>query len=470
MRDALGGGTALLLAIGLSASAWAAGPGVPSLPSESFDYVGYAVNNLPSWYQNPQLNNANNTPLDNPITNAGAELGRVLFYDPRLSHNNGTSCASCHVQENGFSDPNQFSVGFEGGLTGRHSMGLSNAVFYQSGRFFWDERAATLEDQVLGPIQDAVEMGSTLQQLTGENSAEPGELEQTEFYPELFERAFGDSQITSERMAKAMAQFVRSMVTYQSKFDEALAANQLSDVLSSDELAGHTQFNRSCARCHSGNAQIANQTHNIGLDAVDDDPGAGDGEFKVPSLRNIAVRDGFMHDGRFSTLEEVIEFYSTGIQNNANLANGLPVGGFNFSQTQKDQLLAFLNTLTDQAFLTSELFADPFVPLAGDYNGDGVVDIDDLSVWSSTFGLSDGATTELVLADGNLDGVVDNADYAVWRNNLGARWDDQPLVASLVAVPEPHTFGMLVLVAWFGAGGFLRTRTGMPGMPTSRSA
>ncbi|MEM6798535.1 MAG: cytochrome c peroxidase [Planctomycetota bacterium] len=419
---------------------------MPSLPTDSFDYVGYAVDNLPSWYQTPALNAANNTPADNPITNAGAELGRVLFYDPRLSHNDGTSCASCHIQENGFSDPDQFSEGFEGGLTGRHSMGLTNAMFYQPGNFFWDERADTLEDQVLMPIQDAVEMGSTLEQLTGENSAEPGELGQTEFYPELFERAFGDSEITSDRMAKAMAQFVRSMVSYKSKFDEALEANQLSDVLTADELAGHNIFNARCGSCHGTRAQVADETHNIGLDAVDTDDGAGDGEFKVPSLRNVAVRDGFMHDGRFSTLEEVIEFYSTGVQNNTNLSPGVRPGGFRFSETQKAQLLAFLNTLTDQEFLSAEMFSNPFVQLEGDYNGDGVVDVDDFEVWKSMVGMTAANSTELLWADGNLDGVIDQADYAVWRNNLGARWDDVITTFALAtAAPEPSTATMLAL-------------------------
>ncbi|MEM6330524.1 MAG: cytochrome c peroxidase [Planctomycetota bacterium] len=444
------------LALAVGVCIWASGargqnPGVPSLPSTSFDYVGYAVENLPSWYDTPQLRNANNTPADNPITNAGAELGRVLFYDPRLSHNDGTSCASCHVQANGFSDPNQLSIGFDGGLTGRHSMGLSNAVFYRPGSFFWDERADTLEAQVLMPIQDQVEMGSTLEQLTGENSGSPGELGQTEFYPELFARAFGDSQITSERMAQAMAQFVRSMVTYQSRFDQALAADDLGDVLNTDELAGHALFANRCAGCHRTDAQIANTTHNIGLDAVDTDAGAGDGEFKVPSLRNVAVRDGFMHDGRFQTLEEVIEFYSTGVQDNANLSPGMQVGGFGFTEQQQQQLLAFLNTLTDEAFLSSELFSDPFVQLAGDYNGDGVVDADDFQVWLTTVGSTEGDTDGLLWADGNLDGVVDQADYAVWRNNLGARWDDGLAPLGLAAVPEPGSLALLaagVGLAW----------------------
>ena len=127
---------------------------------------------LPNSFLDNQLNQEDNTPNNNPVTNTGAMLGRVLFYDERLSANNTVSCASCHLQENGFSDPGRLSVGFEGGLTARNSMGLANARFYGNGNFFWDERAATLEEQVLQPIQDTVEMGLSLEELQSKLSAE----------------------------------------------------------------------------------------------------------------------------------------------------------------------------------------------------------------------------------------------------------------------------------------------------------
>jgi cytochrome c peroxidase len=154
----------LLGILALLQPAWlnAASPGVPVLPNTPNNYVGYAVTNLPAQFRTGAINAADNTPVNNPISNLGAELGRVLFYDQRLSHNNGTSCASCHKQENGFSDPAAKSTGFNGEQTGRHSMGLSNAKFYAPGSFFWDQRAATLEYQVLEPIQSPVEMGMTL--------------------------------------------------------------------------------------------------------------------------------------------------------------------------------------------------------------------------------------------------------------------------------------------------------------------
>lgn len=441
----------------------ATAPGVPSIASTSADYVDYAETSLPPWFSNPVMQANDNTPVDNPITNDGAELGRVLFYDPRLSHNDGTACASCHTQSNGFSDTAVLSEGFEGGLTGRHSMGLANARYYQNGRFFWDERAATLEDQVLGPIQDTVEMGSNLTDLVSE-------LNQTEYYPALFQRAFGDSTVTSDRMAKAMAQFVRAMVSYQSPFDEAIAAGgvggspNFAAIASISDPAlvedGHVQFEQDCSGCHRTQAQIADRTHNIGLDATNTDDGAGDGEFKVPSLRNIADRGRYMHDGRFETLEEVIEFYSTGIENNPDLANVLAPGGFGYTTYEKESLLAFLETLSDSTFLTSDLFSDPFVTLDGDYNGDGVVDMDDYTVWSSDYGMADGDVSGPLWADGNGDGLVDAADYSLWRDNLGARWDDGITLSALSeAVPEPSTLLLLAIASSVAATRRTRLRS-----------
>lgn len=431
-----------------------AAPGVPALGNDPAAYVDYAVSDLPSYFTTGQLAALDNTPANNAITDAGAELGRVLFYDARLSHNNGVACASCHTQETGFSDPAQFSTGFEGGLTGRHSPGLSNAAYYTNretglGSFFWDERADSLEEQVLGPIQDAVEMGSNLTDLVAE-------LNETEYYPVLFERAFGDSSITSDRLSKALAQFVRSMASYQSPFDQAIAAgseaNPNFDAVESIENpalveAGHTLFGQRCGNCHRTSAQVADNTHNVGLPSIDADAdgdldenlGAGGGEYKVPSLRNIAVRGRYMHDGRFESLEDVIDFYSSGVE-----ANGHPLsadvrnGGFNFTTPQKAALLAFMETFTDTEFLMSELFSNPLVTLAGDYDGSGVVDMDDLVAWQTAYGLTEDDVSGPLYADGNGDGLVNAADYSLWRDNLGARWDDG-MAALAAAVPEPAT-------------------------------
>ena len=341
--------------------------GVPSLPAAAFNYANI---NLPAHFTQPvqgfgDVTDTDNTPNNNPVTDAGATLGRVLFYDKRLSANDTISCSSCHIQEFGFSDPRQFSVGFEGGLTGRNSMGLANARYYERGRFFWDERADTLEDQVLMPIQDSVEMGMDLNTLEAK-------LASTSFYPDLFDEAFGSPQVTSERISLALAQFVRSMVSYQSKFDSAFNNGNpnFNGTLTAQENLGRQLFfsnngSPNCDSCHETVALTGDQPRNNGLDAnTSADQGAGGGEFKAPSLRNIAVTGPYMHDGRFETLAEVVEHYNSGIQDHPNLANQLQQNNqpeqLNLTQQEKDALVAFLETLTDETFLADPKFSDPF--------------------------------------------------------------------------------------------------------------
>ncbi|MCU1286530.1 MAG: methylamine utilization protein [Acidobacteriales bacterium] len=351
----------------------------PNLPAAMFDYVKYAVTDVPAQYTNPNAPFGNvpitdNTPAANPITNAGATLGRVLFYDKRLSVNNTVACASCHQQAHGFSDPAKLSVGFLGGTTGRHAMGLSNSRYYQRAHFFWDERALTLEDQTLQPIQNSVEMGMTLSDLQTKLAA-------TDFYPALFQAAFGTPQVTSDRISKALSQFIRSMVTYQSKYDQAFAAGtngtpNFTNVFTASEQRGQKLFGSGpnggpslgCDRCHGTAANVSNNIQNNGLDAVTTDAGAGNGRFKAPSLRNIAARAPYMHDGRFTTLDQVIEFYNSGVQNNPDLSPLLRVGGnpggavvrLNMTAQDKADLAAFLQTLTDTTFMSDVKFSNPF--------------------------------------------------------------------------------------------------------------
>ena len=441
----------LLLAAALVATpqfSQAAQPQVPSLPSQPAGYVQYAITDLPNYYKTGPLAAANNTPANNQITDAGATLGRVLFYDKRLSHSNGVACASCHRQQNGFSDPNQFSQGVAG-LTGRHSPGLTNVGYYANGKAFWDERAESIEAQALIPIENEVEMGSTLSEVISK-------LNQTTFYPALFQAAFQSPDITPERIGKAIAQFERSMVSYNSKYDQE---KQGLATFTADETLGRNLFNGvgKCNQCHGTDAHISNGVHNIGLDATNTDIGAGNGTFKAPSLRNVAVRGKFMHDGRFSTLEEVIQFYSAGIQNNPNLDPALrtPQGQvlrLNLSPLNVSQIAAFLNTLTDSTLLNSSLFSDPFVTLPGDYSGDGIVNQADYDLWRSNFG-----DTTSLLADGNGDNVVDAGDYVVWRNNLGRTWLDLATGAgsSLIpsSVPEPAGAAFAVIAALCGLTG-----------------
>ncbi|MFY0604829.1 MAG: cytochrome-c peroxidase [Flavobacteriaceae bacterium] len=342
---------------------------VLNLPATSFNYANVQ---LPGYFLNNDLAREDNTPNNNPITNSGATLGRVLFYDKKMSLNNTVSCASCHVQEDGFSDANVLSTGFDGGLTGRNSMGLANARFYRNGRFFWDERANTLEDQVLMPIQDHIEMGMTLADLETKLNAET-------YYDQLFIDAFGDDTVTSNRISLALAQFIRSMVSYESKYDAGIAQTNnamanFPNFTQSENLGKNLFFsNRTrCSDCHDTNAFVGDQARNNGLDAVFSDLGVGGvtgnnnqtGDFKVPSLRNIELTGPYMHDGRFATLAQVIEHYNSGVQNSQFLDNRLRQGNgvrrLNLSAQESQALVDFLLTLTDNNFITDEKFSDPF--------------------------------------------------------------------------------------------------------------
>jgi cytochrome c peroxidase len=349
---------------------------VLNLPATAFPYSNIAQ---PAYLNAPPIQAQLNTPADNPITNNGATLGRVLFYDKSLSLNNTIACASCHKQANGFSDPVAKSVGFNGGLTGRNSMSIIDAAYYPNGRFFWDQRAATLEEQTLMPIQDLVEMGMTLPQLETK-------LKTLAYYPPLFARAFGDSSITSSKIAAALSQFIRSVVSYRSKYDAgrgtfpaapAPPPNALFPNFTAQENRGKEVFLTpglgGCAACHGSETFTAPQEKNNGLDMATTDRGFGavvnntalDATFKVTTLRNVELTAPYMHDGRFATLEQVVEHYSSGVRNHPNLSpqlrlpNGLPRQA-NLSVADKAALVAFLKTLTDATIATEIMYTNPF--------------------------------------------------------------------------------------------------------------
>ena len=310
----------------------------------------------------------------------------MLFYDVNLSANRTVRCASCHVQVHAFTDPLVRSQGLLGGRTRRNSMALANARFNPTGRYLWDEAAASLEDQVLMPFVDPLEMGLTGDQVVAR-------IEAQEYYPPLFEAAYGDGQVTGERVATALAQFIRAMVSFGSRYDEGRAevASPLDPFpnFTDEENEGKRLFftpiadgGGSCASCHVGEAQVTRPDGpaNNGvdppiLDVAVPDLGAfevtGDvadiGRFRVPSLRNVEVTAPYMHDGRFATLDEVVAHYNTMIQPHENLApelrdpNGEPVR-LGFDADQSAALIAFLLTLTDDEFLADERFAEPFRP------------------------------------------------------------------------------------------------------------
>ncbi len=350
---------------------------VLNLPQDGYEYENVP---LPAHFRTAAANELDNTPIGNRTTNDGATLGRVLFYEKDLSANSTISCASCHVQSAGFTDPDRFSKGFEGGLTSRNSMSLANSRFQPTG-FFWDARAASLEEQALGPIQSHVEMGLDLKILVER-------VESKEYMLELFERAFGDREVTPDRVGMAIAQFVRSMISCQTPFDRAFSQVGSFEpdfpTFTAMENRGKQVFAEAkCASCHlarkdeigNGAIFVIDRLHNVGLDAgadgddiglggVTGDP-ADNGKFKVPSLRNVEVSGPYMHDGRFTTLEEVVEFYNSGVKPHPNLDplmrddNGDPLL-LGLSDDDKQALIAFMETLTDRELLTDPRFSDPF--------------------------------------------------------------------------------------------------------------
>lgn len=356
-----------------------------NLPETLYDYTSIDLpshlssNALLGPNQNSAVDN-DNTPADNPTTNAGATLGRVLFYDRKLSANGTVSCASCHQQGKGFSDDKILSKGFERGDTRRHSMSLLNAKWYDRGRFFWDERAETLEEQVLMPFQDPVEMGMTLNKVVST-------VQNQSYYPSLFQDAFGSEAIDSDKISKALAQFVRSIVSVDSKYDEGRAQvsspNQDFPNFTSSENNGKSIFllpvdqgGGGCIGCHATEAFItpSRGATNNGLDATStDDLGVFEaiensdfeGAFKTPSLKSIALTAPYMHDGRFISLEEVVEHYNSGVQDHPNLApalqddSGNPIR-LNLTAQEKTDLVNFLKTLTDEVIANDIKLSDPF--------------------------------------------------------------------------------------------------------------
>jgi len=367
---------------------------VLELPEDYFNYEAIAI---PDYYFTNSFEGAqdfqqaamdlDNTPDENSITNAGATLGRVLFYDENLSSNGNVSCASCHSANDGFSDDRQNSRGVNG-TTDRHSMSLANARFYSSGKFFWDERAETLEDQVLMPFLDQTEMGLSLQELMNL-------VENQDYYTALFQDAYGSSEVTEDGIAKAIAQFIRSMVSVTSEYDVARAEvdsplENFPNFTDQENFGKRLFFEErtltngnlvACASCHVSEAFVGSNpllsssttvATNNGINSNNNgDVGVGEttgddddnGKFKVPSLKNIAVTAPYMHNGRFDDLEDVIDHYSNGIEDHDSgilVNNNGEVGQFRFTENEKDALIAFLNTLTDNEMLNDEKYSNPF--------------------------------------------------------------------------------------------------------------
>ncbi|HTX22641.1 MAG TPA: MbnP family protein [Candidatus Aquilonibacter sp.] len=302
-----------------------------------------------------------NLPRDNPLTVEGVNLGSKLFFDRRLSADNSESCATCHNPRRAFSQPRRVGRGVDGDLGTRNAMSLENLAWKDS--FFWDGRAASVRQQVLQPIQNPIEMDESLTSLVAELAADRD-------YPRLFASAFGSPDITADKIARALEQFVLAQVSFNSKFDRVMngaakftAEEQRGFVLFNTEYDPyHGQYGADCFHCHGGPLFQSQDFANNGLDSTFKDLGrynvthrAGDeGKFAVPSLRNVAVTGPYMHDGRFQTLEQVVEHYCTGMKRSATLDPNLakhPDGGVPLSAADKHALVAFLKTLTDEKYL-----------------------------------------------------------------------------------------------------------------------
>lgn len=342
----------------------------------------------------------------NPVTSAGFALGRKLFYDAQLSKDGSVSCGSCHQQFAAFAQLDHPVSHGVGGVNGkRNAPGLFNLAWQP--QLMWDGAATHLETQAILPISNPVEMGESLANIVAKLEADP-------HYPALFEQAFGTPGIDSQRVLRALAQFTGSLVSSHARYDRYVAGEEK---FSPDELAGLKLFRAQCASCHREPLFTDFRYRSNGLDAVISDEGRAGvtarpedrGLFKVPSLRNVALTSPYMHDGRFNTLEQVLDHYDHGVVASAAL-DPLLAGGIPLDAEQRRELLAFLNTLTDEQFIRDQRFADTDAarPL-----------MDVLAAWLGHAGLSDADAHELrdivpalegpariVLQSGDVEGVL----------------------------------------------------------------
>lgn len=314
-------------------------------------------------------------PADNPVTVDGVELGRHLFFDPLLSLDSTVSCSTCHLQAGGFTDNLAKSLGFENQLSNRSSMSLVDIAFSQNG-LFWDGRSDNLEDQALDPVEDPVEQNHQWPSVEVLLQNHPS-------YPEMFRRAFGietSLEIDRDLAVKAIAQFERTIITTgSSKYDRVLANQDVfsDDFNNNEQLGFEIYFDRvtdvpdgQCFHCHGGPLLTDNEFRNNGLDSVGTleefiDKGQGgvtgisnrNGLFRTPTLRNIAVTAPYMHDGRFQTLEEVMDHYISGGHPAPNIDP--LIDSIALNEIEKAAVIAFLKTLTDEELLSDPAFSNP---------------------------------------------------------------------------------------------------------------
>lgn len=312
-------------------------------------------------------------PMDNKLTVAKIQLGRMLFFEKMLSRDGSQECADCHKQGDAFSDIRQFSIGVEKLAGKRQAMALMNLGWHQNG-FFWDGRATTLREQALKPIQDPLEMNETLPNVIAKLSA-------SKIYTDQFIRAFDNPSVSAEKMGLAMEQFMLTMVSNNAKFDKVQRKEtSFTDAEERGRKLFFTEFDplgnekgAECFHCHGGHNFTNDEFMNNALDSEAQMTDNGymavtkkttdRAKFKVPSLRNIAQTSPYMHDGRFATLEKVIDHYNLGAKQSSTVSNlmqyNLQPNGLRLTAQNKADLIAFLLTLTDTDFLTNKAFEKP---------------------------------------------------------------------------------------------------------------
>lgn len=291
---------------------------------------------------------------DNPISEEGVELGRRLFYENALSLDSSINCSSCHLQSNAFSDPGaSFSIGVDGKIGKRNSPALFNLGW--SPTYMWDGGINHLDVMPFAPITDSLEMNL-------EMAVAVNRIRSNSQYRQAFKSIFGSDTITSQRIFYALSQFMITMVSNRSKYDEFLINPQ---VYSESEQRGYTLFQTHCSSCHAEPLLTDFSYANNGIDSIYSDLGRGritlnsddNGTFKVPSLRNVELTYPYMHDGRFTSLTEVIEHYSSGIKTSS--VDSRLAGPLQLSTNEKEDLLAFLLTLSDYSYIQDSRFAEP---------------------------------------------------------------------------------------------------------------
>jgi len=349
----------------------------PELPDEAFPYSDielpehFANDTLDGFgYSSGEIDSTRFDFIDDDV----ATLGRVLFYDKKLSALENISCASCHDQKLSFADDKAFSEGVNT-LTKRNSMALNDIGWTDNHSFFWDMSETDLREMIVLPLKDENEIGVDIDEVVIK-------LQATSYYPDLFVKAFGTTNINEIMIVEALAHFMSSMTTFNSKFDKA-SNEGIEQVLSDEEMQGLFLFGLSCGQCHiQGDLasmfgilpeddfsllEIFPEMFTNGLPVLpgEDDNGAGEWQegfdrlYKVPTLRNIELTGPYMHDGRFETLEEVVKYYSEEVGMNDHQWI-IPEGGYGFTEGDQQAIVAFLKTLTDHSFIEDEKFSDPF--------------------------------------------------------------------------------------------------------------